>query len=365
LKLAGRLGAPVTLLLTYGCSLGSPKVARMVDGHPIDDRFIDVVTYSLYARGAYHEQRREWDAAQQAYRAASERDPDSPAIWTRLGAVQCTSGRGGEERAFSLAERADARFAPLWLERARCALSRGDPAAAIRAAETSLRYEPTAEETSLVLARALDRAGRTDEALRWLLGVTVARPGALEAWRTLLGIARQRGRHAERLRAEQALARFGKRSLPGKRSSLAIPTDRADAALSAGDLEAARRLAIELEIGPDELAVRAAALGQPELAAAQSEHVLSADPSNGNAWIASLVAADLLADKERFRQALAALERDALPPGSLAARLMADLIARRVGPDAARAWLAAYGPLPAPANALERRVASRLDASIR
>jgi hypothetical protein len=44
---------------------------------------------------------------------------------------------------------------------------------------------------------------------------------------------------------------------------------------------------------------------------------------------------------------------------------MADLIARRVGPDAARAWLAAYGPLPAPANALERRVASRLDASIR
>jgi tetratricopeptide (TPR) repeat protein len=333
----------------------------MVGGYPIDDRFIDQVTYSLYARGAYHEQRREWDAARQAYLAASDRDPDSPAIWTRLGAIECTAETGGQERAFALAERADAQYAPLWLERARCALRRGDAAAAIRAAETALRHEPTAEQTSLVLGRALDLAGRSDEALRWINGVTVARPGAIEAWRALLEIAQRRGRQAEQLRAEQALARLAK---PGKaardRTKRAARREAVDAAVSAGDLDAARRLAIGVELVPDELAVRAAALGQPELAAAQAEHVLSADPTNGNAWIAALVAADLQSDAESFGYALAALERDALAPGPLATRLMADLLARRVGPDAAAAWLAAYGPLPEPSDALERRVAARL-----
>jgi tetratricopeptide (TPR) repeat protein len=360
LRLVGVLGSVLILSSALGCGLGSRKVARMVGGHPIDDHYIDAVTYALYARGAYHEQRGQWDAARQAYLAASERDPDSAAIWTRLGAVECTARSGGEARAFALAERADAQFAPLWLERARCALNAGDTAAAISAAETSLRYEPTAEESSLILARALDRAGRTDAALRWLLGVTVARPGAVEAWRLLLEIARRRGRAAEQLRAEQALARLAN-PRPTRAKPRAAAPEAIDAALSAGNLEAARRLAIALELPADELAVRAAALGQPELAAAQAELVLSADPTNGNAWIAALVAADLQTDAERFGYALAAIERDALAPGPLATRLMADLIARLVGRDAAAAWLSAYGPLPAPSDGLERRVAARLE----
>ncbi len=213
-----------------------------------------------------------------------------------------------------------------------------------------------------MLARALDRAGRSDEALRWLLGVTVARPAAVEAWRTLAEIAKRRGRRAEQLRAEQALARLEPPTRPARSKKRPQPSD-VDSALASGDLELARTRAIAVAMASDELAVRAAAIGQPEIAAQQADHVLSADPSNGNAWIAALVAADLLADGERFRQALATLEREPMAPGPLAARLLADLLTRRVGVEAARAWLSAYGPLPAPSDPLEERIAARLEGS--
>jgi hypothetical protein len=150
------------------------------------------------------------------------------------------------------------------------------------------------------------------------------------------------------------------RSIP-RRRALAEELENVDAAIGAGQLERARRLAIESGMRPDELALRAAALGVGRIAVEQAELVLAADPTSGNAWVAALVGADLRGDAEGFREALVALASDAQRPDPLGARLMADLLTRRVGADAARAWLAAYGPLPDPSDALERRVAARLD----
>lgn len=361
-RLPAAAGATLAGLVALGCGFGSPTVVRVVDGEPIEGRFIDSVTYAFYARGAYHEARGELDAATRAFQAASERDPESPAIWTRLGSVLCRARRAGDERAFGLAQDADPEFAPLWYERARCALERGQIEAAVAHARKAVHFEPRDEDNSLLLARALERAGRIDEALRHVTALALARPGATAAWKLLAEIAGRHGRRSEAHRAELALLTSisQTRSIP-RRRALADELESVDAALGAGELERARRLAIESGIRPDELALRAAALGAARIAADQAELVLAADPTNGNAWIAALVAADLRGDSERFRDALVTLASDAQKPEALGARLMADLLARRVGADAARAWLAAYGPLPEPSDALERRVAARLD----
>lgn len=364
-----KLAIVLAALPAAACGFGSTSVVRVVDGRPIEGRFIDTATYALYARGAYHEQHGELAHARAAYAAAAERDPKSAAIWTRLGAVQCAGKDPGYERSFAVAANEDPTYAPLWRERATCALGRGKPRRAVEAAETAVLLEPEDEQNSLVLARALDRDGRTDDALRWLHALTVARPRAVAAWTLLQAIAKRRGRDAERLRAAQALAELSATD-PTRAAGEPHPSpapeselDALDRALGAGELTRARRLAVTAGVRADRLAVRAAALGSAGAAGEQAELVLAADPTNGNAWVAALVAADLDGDPERFRRALDALAREALPPEPLAARLMAALLARRVGADAARAWLEAYGELPPPSDALERRVAARLGPS--
>jgi tetratricopeptide (TPR) repeat protein len=328
-----------------GC-LGRPTVVRVVDGRPIEGRFINSHTYSLYARGAYHEQRGELEAANAAFSAAAERDPDSAAIWTRLGAVACASGSAEHTRAFGRAEAIDPEHAPLWRERAACALRAGDPKTAIALAELALRFEPLDGATSLVLASALEKSGRAEDALRIVRGLTTLQPSSRAAWTRLAEIAERHDRPADALSAARALAPAARHPASRAREQAAL-----DLALARGDLPAARALAIAAGMRADALAVRAAKLGLPELAREQARLVLDADRSSSEAWIAALVAADLSGDFAGFTQALDALDPDAAAPGPEAARLMADLLARRVGADAARAWSSAYGPLPASGEA--------------
>lgn len=349
-------------ILLAGCNWGRPSVVRVVDGHPIEGDYIDPVTYALFARGAYHEHRGELPQAQRAYEAAAERDPESAEIWSRLAAVLCASKSAGHERAFALAERADPEFSALWHERARCALARGETAAAVEHAERAVAYEPRHQAHSLVLADALERLGRTDAALRVLYGLTVAHPNAASAWELLAKIARRRGRDADLRRAESALARLSRAGVARKLAPASEDLSGLDAAIAADDAASASRIAIDRRVPREALALRAAALGRAELAREQAELVLAADPSNTDAWIAALVASDLVADASGYQRSLAALDREPLGPSSLAARLLADLISRRVGPEAASAWLKALGPLPPPADALEKRVDERLAA---
>ena len=140
----------------------------------------------------------------------------------------------------------------------------------------------------------------------------------------------------------------------------APPRSAIDRALLDGDLDRARELALRARMHASALAVRAAALGALQPALEQSALVLAADPSSSDARVAALVAADLATDAARFDRALEQLDDDPLEPGPLATWLLADLLRRRVGPDAAKAWLAARGPLRAPADDVEKAVAGRL-----
>src|SRR6185503_17134008 len=95
-----------------------------------------------------------------------------------------------------------------------------------------------------------------------------------------------------------------------------------------------------------ELAARAAALGRGEIARSQAELVLGADPADGTARVALAVCADLAGDDPALARAMAELPpaRDArlVAVSPLARLLLAELLSRRVGGEAAQAWLGTH-----------------------
>jgi hypothetical protein len=83
-------------------------------------------------------------------------------------------------------------------------------------------------------------------------------------------------------------------------------------------------------------------LGQSTVAKEAAELTLSAEPGNVDARVAALAVADLEHDEQGFRRWATKLPGDHEAPSALGARVMAALLARRVGADAARAFSEAW-----------------------
>jgi hypothetical protein len=108
-----------------------------------------------------------------------------------------------------------------------------------------------------------------------------------------------------------------------------------DQALLGASPEWARSLARRAGLTPGELASRAAALGLRALAAEQGRLVLEADPSSADARIALLVAGTA----EEVELALALPPGTPTAPSAVGTLLLAELLLRRSGPEAARSVL--------------------------
>lgn len=348
-----RVVAGLLAVALTGC--GAPTVVRVIDGHPVEGRFISTAAYALYARGAEAEAAGDLPGAARAFTAAAEEDPASPEIWTHLAALRCRmtprdTAAGDVEALFARAEAANARYAPLSRERAACALHRGQPAAALAAAERAAALDPGDEEAVLVRAEALAQLGRTDEAMRALRSVTAKRPHAVEAWQAMASLAARTGdataakEAADHLRAPAPLAAV-------------------DAAILAGDLAAAQQAAHRARIAWAELALRAAALGRAAPAREQAALVLAANPGDISAQIAEAAGADLAGDKAAVEAALRALPARPAAPSSLGRLVFAELLARRAGADAARGYLGPEGAADPP-DPLGAAVAARLRARL-
>lgn len=332
-------------LFVAGCMFGPPPVVRVVNGREHVGRYISPEAYASYAEGAYFEAKGQREEAQRAYRLALDEDPDSAAIWTRLGALSCRRGRQEAENAFGRARSIDASYAPLWREQAQCELSHGHIDTALTAARKAFALDPDDQETSVLMAELLRRQGHKATALRWLEALVARDPTSLSGWRALLKTAKDTENRQQELRAARALllrAPDQRATLEHRYPELA-PLGSVDEALLSRDVDQARQRALAAHLALGDLAVRAARLGLPATAARLADKVLHADPEDANAWIARLVAADLSGDQAAFSTALVSLGQSPVTPRPPAARLLAALLQRRAGKAAAERWLQGYG----------------------
>jgi hypothetical protein len=113
-------------------------------------------------------------------------------------------------------------------------------------------------------------------------------------------------------------------------------------AMDDADTPTVERLATTARVGTTELSLWAVRRGRPALAGELATRVLEADPRESDARIAVLSSADLARNDESFSRWSKAVPRGSTLPSPLGAEIMEALIARRMGPDAARAWASAY-----------------------
>jgi len=320
------LGLP----LVAACSGFGGGVARVVDGQVHEGPFIGPESYAAYARGAQFEALAQYPAAEKAYEEALEFDPNSVGIWTRLGSVRCASQRPTADQAFGQAERLEPDFAALWYERGRCSLSRDRPGEANKAALRALSLDPLHLPTTTLLVETFVRLKQSEEALRYLDAAIALHPNLqlLSRWRHAIA----RGDAAPTAPAAAAVDRPGLAEL--------------DRALLDDTTDEARALALELDLPASELAARAVALGKTRVGLEQANQVQQADPADGTAWVTLLSSADLLRDDALYDAALNALDQEPTLPSSLGVVLFAELLRRRVGDEAARAWLNAARVAP-------------------
>jgi tetratricopeptide (TPR) repeat protein len=355
-------------LLCCGCA--ELTVARSVDGQVVEGRFISPRAYTLYAIGAEAEAHGDLQTALEAYEQAEESDPESPDIWTRIGAVRCRLGGEHAPEAFDRARALTPDYEPAWREQARCDLAANRLASALARVEHAVLLDPDRDDGSLLRAEILRKLGRTDEARLALRALTTRHPRSVDAWHALYAFSLQ----VNDMRAAEQAARRVRELVPRQGDALQrrlpsmLPLAELDEALMAGQLQRARRLAQEAHVPPAEVAVRAAALGRMHEARDQGELVTGADPSSASALVALALAADLSGDEEALSGACEALLASGpgriaplVAPSSLARLLLAELLARRVGRDAAVTWLGTPSPAAASAHdPLEQRVAKRV-----
>ncbi len=339
---AGIRVLPALLLLMLGCS-SLRTTERVFSGQKVEGHYIEPDAYAAYVEGAYREARGEWAQAEQAYRRALRSDGQSPQIWTRLGALACRDSlpRAQEhfERALALED-----FAPAWVERARCLAARRRPREALQAALRGVRLDPRGAGSNLLLVRLYREASQPQLARAWLFAWLLLDP-ELEA------LSEQLSQESRSLADEQltalaraTLARRAGQGHPAPHDAAKAGTSTSDAlqvALRSGDLELARGLASESRVSPLRLALLALEAGRADLALAQAELLLRANPHGSEALITGLQAAVLLRDERKFGELLRRAQSHELPARELA-QLFTALLRSKVGDEAAESWRSAY-----------------------
>jgi hypothetical protein len=326
-----------------------PGTERVFDGRTISGPYIEPSAYAAYADGAYLEARGEWKAAEDAYRRALEQDPDSPSIWTRIGAIQCRTDLARALEAFRAATEHSS-HGPAWAARARCLHDHGRSAEALAAAKAAIGFDPPNAEANLLIADIYREQARPASSRAWLFAWLLLDPSAVSHWKALEERAKVLGDPALSLLIRAALEHGAQQgselsaaalsALQPLRPGPGLHPD-LEAAITRGDLPSARAAAQEVGLSALELALFALHLGKPGLAASQAELVLDANPESADAWIVALSAAAVSSDQENFTRLLAHAGTAQLPTTELAQRI-ADLLRWWVNDAAAAEWTEAY-----------------------
>jgi Tfp pilus assembly protein PilF len=325
--------ALVVVSLLAACGARGP-VTRVADGETLDGRPIAPEAYAAYLRASVLEARGDSPGAIAELERALDEDPGSAEIVTSIARLLCRSAGTADatEEALGSFEDAlalDPTYAPAWLGLAECRERQKDFGGALKAAERAAYYDPSNSTATRTVARLLFALGRSEDAWRWLEALATLAPESREAQQAVLEEARRHGDVAREARARRALSTLGVADRRSREAAL-------DEALLAGDLAEARTLATALSITPSAVALRALHRSR-RIALEQAAFVLAADPSDSDAWIAALAAADELGDEGRFAEIVRLLDREPLLPSASAFATFEKVVARRLGREAAEA----------------------------
>lgn len=318
-----------------GCFRGSYAVTRVVDGKAVVGPFVGEEAYAAYLEASILEAEGKTREALVAYQKALALDPKSPDSWARVGALQCKLGES-PAAAFERAIGLDSKYEGVWAAKAECHLSREEYDLALEEARKAVEVEPYSMSSVILLARALERVGKVEEARVFLDELTIREPLSIEAHRARLDLALSMGddAHAE-IRAHRIaeIAPDLSNALSEKIASLSTLA-RIDEALLRRDLESAREMAIAARISKSTLALRAIALGRLDLAREEADLAMSANPDDLDAKVAKAILAQLQNDSAALEQALSNWPADAAPLSPLGWRLLNEMVARRLGDSA-------------------------------
>jgi len=332
-------------LLCLACS-SSRSTERVFNGRTLPGNYIEPEAYAAYTRGAYHEARGEWAAAERAYQQALDSDESSPDIWTRLGTIACRTDLGQALEHFDQAQ-VSAEYAPAWAERARCLHAHQKPDAALTAARRAIQLDPHDADMNLLVVRLYHAAAKDAQARAWLFAWLLGEPRVGGHDTDLLAQSSSLGDPALSALVQAELARHQRRQTEQLADTSALATapsptpDGVLGALRAHDLAAARVAAAEAKLSPLDLALLATKSGQPELGLLQAQLLLAADPRDADALIAALDAASLSGNEASFRSLLRGAQSTELPALQLG-KVLAQLLRGRIGDEAADRWREAY-----------------------
>lgn len=352
-------------LVLAACGGAGPSVTRVVDGRPIEGRFVPPVAYELFLRGAIEAETGQLDSAIQAFEQTARLDPSDALVWTKLAETRCKKDvhdariRVAIDKALEL----DPEFGPAHALLATC--SDGGPEAARRAISAEPKDVPIATSMQDVLAA---HPGAEDDARDRLTALALARP-APAAWLALYEWGNAHSDDALSLMAALQLAHGSASSTsalvdrakllagdgalvsartlaaalidgPGRVTDALVARMAIDDGLAHGDRDAALRRAGRTHVPLSEVAARALAIGEPAIAREVANLVVSADPSDVSARLVLAAAGEANQDLRVVQKALVGAQ-PSNPPNGAAELVFARALAR-VGSDAvARSFAAA------------------------
>lgn len=298
-------------------------VTRVVDGRVIEGSFVDPSAYAAYLRGAVAEGHGDLRVALREYETAAKLDDADPEIWTRIGAVRCAINPNDLQARVALRQALirDEDYAPAWEARASCEIARDvDRVDVERAAARAAEIDPRSSKAQTLLAQVEDRRD-AQSARKRLIALTLAAGDDATAWTALGNWA---GAHGDADLQQSAFSRVAElapsqwphvtdavtslagdgalreaRSLAGAladaqrrvaqvnargASSLAgsplVARLAVDDAITKKDSDLARSRASTGRLALDEVAARAALLGDDDLAREIADEVARSDPKN-------------------------------------------------------------------------------------
>ncbi|MBM4376284.1 MAG: tetratricopeptide repeat protein [Deltaproteobacteria bacterium] len=288
MRATARLVGLLALMGSAACAQAS--VVRVYEGRVRDERAIEALAYREHLAAAEREARGELDRAAEAYRRALESDPENVEAWVSLGAVECRLGRE-PSAPFAEAERIDSGYAPLWLERSKCARQRG--AVDANAAERAFRLDPEAETNLLELTECLVARGRAQEALRFVRERASVGPPSRLVLDAVARTARLARDDAWTGWASLRLAKLDERQGPMGAASLPDPPEIPWATLANEGDDAIRRWAARRRLSRAEAGALFILLGRPEVALVELRRVLELDPAALEERMVAALAAEL------------------------------------------------------------------------